>query len=82
MINAMVSVDAVEVVDSRKFTDVFMKMCHQFDEDERTYYVVVSTDELSYIHISILLIYFLFFQTSNFRGRAQIHHVSERMPAK
>ena len=60
----MVSVEAVEVVDSQKFMDVFIKICPQFYEEERTDCVVVSTNELSYIHISILLIYFLFFQTS------------------
>jgi hypothetical protein len=60
----MVSVDAVEGVNSQKLMDVFMDICPQFYENKRTYCVVVSTNELSYIHISILLIYFLFFQTS------------------
>jgi hypothetical protein len=64
VISAMVSVDAVEGVNSQKFMDVFMDICPQFYENKRTYCVVVSTNELSYIHISILLIYFLFFQTS------------------
>ena len=36
-------------------------MGHMTTSDD---YVVVSTNELFYIHISILLIYFLFFETS------------------
>ena len=60
----MVSVEVVEVVNSLKFMDVFNSFYPKFDGDERTYCVVVSTNELSYIHIPFLLIYFLFFQTS------------------
>ena len=63
MISAMVSIN-VEVVNSQKFMDVFNNFYPQFDGNERTYCVVVSTNELSYIHIPSLLIYFLFFQTS------------------
>jgi hypothetical protein len=60
----MVSVETVDVIDSQKFMDDFLTICPRFNDDDRTYCVVVSTNELSYIHISILLIYFLFFQTS------------------
>ncbi len=76
----MISKETVDAVDSQKFMKVFLDICPQFNEEERTYYVVVSTNELFYIHISILLINFLFFP--NFRGCAQIHDVSERKPAK
>jgi hypothetical protein len=64
VISAMVSKETVDAVDSQKFMDVFLDICPQFKDDARTYCIVVSTNELSYIHISILLINFLFFQTS------------------
>jgi hypothetical protein len=64
LISAMVSVEAVDVVDSQRFMDVFLNICPYFYENKRTHCVSVSTNELSYNHISILLIYFLFFQTS------------------
>jgi hypothetical protein len=64
VISAMVSKETVDAVDSQKFMQVFLDICPQFHNDERTYCVVVSTNELSYIHLSILLINFLFFQTS------------------
>ncbi len=60
----MVSEETVDAVDSQKFMDLFFTICPQFKDDERTYCIVVSTNELSYIHIYILLINFLFFQTS------------------
>jgi hypothetical protein len=60
----MISKETVDAVDSQKFMKVFLDICPQFNKEERTYYVVVSTNELFYIHISILLINFLFFQTS------------------
>jgi transcriptional regulatory protein LevR len=80
VISAMVSEETVDAVDSQKFMNVFLTICPQFKDDERTYCIVVSTNELSYIHISILLINFLFFP--NFRGRVRIHHFSERKPAQ
>ena len=60
----MVSVETVDVVDSQKFMIVFLEIFPRFNDVERTYCVAVSTNELSYVHISILLNYFLFFQTS------------------
>ena len=64
MISAMVSVEVGEVVNSLKSMAVFNSFCPQFDGDKRKCCVVVSMNELSYIHISFLLIFFLFFQTS------------------
>jgi hypothetical protein len=64
VISAMISKETVDAVDSQKFMKVFLDICPQFKEEERKYYVVVSMNELFYIHISILLINFLFFQTS------------------
>jgi ubiquitin C-terminal hydrolase len=64
VISAMISKETVDAVDSHKFMKVFLDICPQFNKEERTYYVVVSTNELFYIHISILIINFLFFQTS------------------
>jgi hypothetical protein len=52
VISAMVSEETVDAVDSQKFMNVFLTICPQFKDDERTYCIVVSTNELSYIHIS------------------------------
>jgi ubiquitin C-terminal hydrolase len=64
VISAMVSEETVDAVNSQNFMDVFLDIFPQFKDDERTYCAVVSTNELYYNHISILLISFLFFQTS------------------
>ena len=44
VISAMISKETVDAVDSEKFMKVFLDICPQFNERERTYYVVVSTN--------------------------------------
>jgi hypothetical protein len=60
----MISAEGDDVVDSQNFMDVFMTKCPQFNGNQRTYCIFVSTSKFSYIHVFSLLIYFLFVHPS------------------
>ena len=64
VISSMISAANEEIVDSRNFMNVFITNCPQFINNKRTYCCVVPMNEVFYIYIFMLLIYFLFFQTS------------------
>ena len=64
VISSMISSECNDVVDSQNFMDVFMTKCPQFNGNQRTYCIFVSTSKFSYIHVFSLLIYFLFVHPS------------------
>jgi hypothetical protein len=64
VISSMISAEGDDVVDSQNFMDVFMTKCPQFNGNQRTYCIVFSMSKFSYIHVFLLLIYFLFVHPS------------------
>jgi hypothetical protein len=60
VISSMFSAEGDDAVDSKNYMDVFMTTCPQFNGNQSTYCIVVSTSKFSYIHVFLLLIYFLF----------------------